>query len=43
MEAERSFLGVLQKGGRTRVAFQRLELIDGAGGIVARFDAKFNK
>jgi heat shock protein HslJ len=39
MEAERNFLAALQKGGRARVAGQRLELLDGGGQILARFDA----
>lgn len=43
MEAERNFLGALQKGGRARVASQRLELLDGSGGVAARFDAVYNK
>jgi heat shock protein HslJ len=38
MEAERSFLAALQKGGRARIAGQRLELLDGSQ-ILARFDA----
>ena len=43
MEAERNFLGALQKGGRARVASQRLELLDGSGGVAARFDAVYIK
>jgi heat shock protein HslJ len=43
MEAERNFLGALQKGGRARIAGQRLELFDGGGQIVARFDAVYIK
>jgi heat shock protein HslJ len=43
MEAERNFLGTLQKGGRARVASQRLELLDGSGGVAARFDAVYLK
>jgi|SRR5690349_23801861 len=43
MEAERNFLSTLQKGGRARVASQQLELLDGGGGVAARFDAIYNK
>ena len=43
MEAERNFLGALQKGGRARVASQHLELLDGSGGVAARFDAVYIK
>ena len=43
MEAERNFLGALQKGGRARVESQHLDLLDGTGGIIARFDAVYNK
>jgi heat shock protein HslJ len=41
MEAERNFLDALRKGGRARVALRHLELLDGAGEIVARFDADY--
>jgi heat shock protein HslJ len=43
MEAERNFMATLQKGGRARIAGQRLELLDGGGQIVARFDAAYIK
>lgn len=43
MEAERNFLATLQKGGRARIAGQRLELLDGGGQIAARFDAVYDK
>lgn len=43
MEAERNFLATLQKGGRARIAGQRLELLDGGGQSVARFDASYIK
>jgi heat shock protein HslJ len=43
MEAERNFLAALQKGGRARIAGQRLELLNGGGQIVARFDVVYIK
>ena len=43
MEAERNFLSTLQKGGRARIASQRLELLDDGGGVAARFDAVYIK
>jgi len=39
MDAEKAFLDVLPKVARARIDQQRLELIDGGGNVVARFEA----
>ena len=40
MDVETSFLPALQRVARWRITGQRLELLDTAGAVVARFDAK---
>ena len=40
MDVETSFLPALQRVARWRIADRQLELLDSAGAVVARFDAK---
>jgi len=42
MDVETAFLPALQRVAKWRIAGRQLELLDSAGALVARFDAKPN-